>query len=112
MGEREMEEMPLPALFEQGCKVHNMASESGVDQGTLRKGCEALQHCEEMMSKLDLFSANETKDDISTTNLKYLLVPFYLVELREKVAGEDRIQVLKISQAKLKVNVKPSLEDH
>lgn len=40
----------------------------------LRKGCEALQQCEEMISKLGLFSANETKEDISTTNLKYILV--------------------------------------
>lgn len=40
----------------------------------MRKGCEALGKCEEMISKLGLFSANETKDDISTTNLKYLLV--------------------------------------
>ncbi|KAJ4952592.1 hypothetical protein NE237_029424 [Protea cynaroides] len=102
MGELRMEELPLPALFEQGRKVHNLASESGVDQDTLRKGCEALQQCEEMISKLGLFSANETKEDISTTNLKYLLVPFYQGELTEKVAHEDRIQVLKISQAKLK----------
>ncbi|KAJ4957318.1 hypothetical protein NE237_014101 [Protea cynaroides] len=102
MGEWEMEEMPLPTLFELGRKIHNMASESGVDQGTLRKGYEALQQCEEMISQLGMFSANETKDDISTTNLKYLLVPFYLGELMEKVAQEDRIQVLKISRARLK----------
>jgi hypothetical protein len=27
-----------------------------------------------MVSKLGLFSANESKEDVSTTNLKYLLV--------------------------------------
>ncbi|XP_043715966.1 PP2A regulatory subunit TAP46-like isoform X1 [Telopea speciosissima] len=102
MGEWRMEDLPLPALFEQGLKIHNMASESSVDLDTLKKGCEALQQCEEMISKLGLFSANETKDDISTTNLKYSLVPFYLGELMEKVAHKDRIQLLKISQAKLK----------
>ncbi|XAR71621.1 hypothetical protein NMG60_11017985 [Bertholletia excelsa] len=102
MGELKMEEMSLPALFEQARKIHLMASESSVDQDTVRKGCEALQQCEEMISKLGLFSANETKDDISTTNLKYLLVPYYLAELIEKVAQEDRIQILKATQAKLK----------
>lgn len=102
MGERTMEDMSLPALFEQARKIHLAASESGVDQETLRKGCEAFKRCEEMVSKLGLFSSNETKDDISTTNLKYLLVLYYLAELTEKVAQDDRIQVIKASQAKLK----------
>lgn len=97
-----MEDMSLPALFEQARKIHLAASESGVDQETLRKGCEALKRCEEMVSKLGLFSSNETKDDISTTNLKYLLVLYYLAELTEKIAQDDRIQVIKASQAKLK----------
>ncbi|XP_073109214.1 PP2A regulatory subunit TAP46 [Elaeis guineensis] len=102
MGESTMEEMPLPALFEQARKIHSMATESSVDQETLRKGIEALRRCDEMISKLGLFSSNETKDDVSTANLKYLLVPFYLGELTEKVAQDDRIQVLKISQDQLK----------
>lgn len=97
-----MEDMPLPALFEQARKIHLKATESSADQELVRKGCEALQKCEEMISKLGLFSSNETKDDISTVNLKYLLVPFYLAELTEKVAEDDRIQILKASQAKLK----------
>ena len=43
-------------------------------QELVRKGCEALQKCEDMINKLGLFSTNETKEDISTTNLKYILV--------------------------------------
>lgn len=43
-------------------------------QEVIRKGCEALEKCEEMISKLGLFSANETKDDIITTNIKYIMV--------------------------------------
>ena len=42
----------------------------------MKKGIEALENCEEMISKLGLFSSNETKEDISTTNLKYILVMF------------------------------------
>ena len=45
-----------------------------VTQEIVRKGCEALQKCEDMINKLGLFSTNETKEDISTTNLKYILV--------------------------------------
>ncbi|XP_009368665.2 PP2A regulatory subunit TAP46-like [Pyrus x bretschneideri] len=104
MGELNMEDMPLPALFEQARKIHLAATESGggVDQEEVRKGCRALEKCDEMISKLGLFSANETKEDISTTNLKYLMVPYYLGELTEKVAQDDRISILKASQAKLK----------
>ncbi|GFQ06482.1 pp2a regulatory subunit tap46 [Phtheirospermum japonicum] len=105
MVELNMEEMSLPLLFEQSRKIHQAASDSSVDQDTVRKGCELLKICEEMIGKLGLFSANETKDDISTTKLKYLLVPYYLGELTEKITEEDRIQVLKASQAKLKVLV-------
>lgn len=45
-----------------------------LDQELVKKGCEALNKCEDMINKLGLFSANETKEDISTTDLKYILV--------------------------------------
>lgn len=48
-------------------------------QEVVRKGCEALEKCEQMISKLGLFSSNETKDDFSTTNLKYILVSFWIL---------------------------------
>ncbi|KAL6533329.1 PP2A regulatory subunit tap46 [Orobanche minor] len=102
MVELKMEEMSLPVLFEQARKIHQSAADSSADQDTVRKGCELLKKCEDMIGKLGLFSANETKDDISTAKLKYLLVPYYLGEIAEKIAQEDRIQVLKASQAKLK----------
>ncbi|GAB2249728.1 hypothetical protein Droror1_Dr00013087 [Drosera rotundifolia] len=97
-----MEEMTLPALFEQARKIHQSASDSTIDQDEIRKGCEVLERCEEMIGKLGLFSNNETEEDISTANLKYLLVPYFLGELLEKISGQDRIQTLKASQAKLK----------
>ncbi|KAJ3671198.1 hypothetical protein LUZ60_008624 [Juncus effusus] len=97
-----MEDLPLPALFEQARQIHSTASDSSVDQDTLRKGIELLRQCDEMVSKLGLFSSNETKDDVNTTNLKYLLVPFYLGELTEKVSQENRIPVIKSAQDQLK----------
>lgn len=92
----------MPALFEEARKIHQAATECGGDQESVRKGCEILEKCEDMISKLGLFSSNETRDDVSTTNLKYLLVPYYLGELIEKASEDDRIQILKASQAKLK----------
>ncbi|XP_074291723.1 PP2A regulatory subunit TAP46 [Silene latifolia] len=102
MSESKMAEMSLPSLLEQGSKIHQLASDSSIDQESIRKGCQLLQQCDEMIAKLGLFSSNETKDDISTANLKYLLVPYYLGELTEKLQEEDRLQILKASQAKLK----------
>ncbi|CAN7066505.1 unnamed protein product [Brassica rapa subsp. trilocularis] len=102
MGGVAMEEMPLSALFEEARKIHLAASESRADQDVVRKGCEMLQKCEDMVGKLGLFSSNETKEDISTNNLKYLLIPFYLAELTEKIKQEDRIPIVKASYAKLK----------
>lgn len=89
-------------LFEQARKIYSEASDSSVDQERLKSGIEALRRCDDMVSKLGLFSSNETVDDVSTTNLKYILVPFYLGELTEKLAKEDRIEILKMSQAQLK----------
>ncbi|CAO2838612.1 unnamed protein product [Amaranthus hypochondriacus] len=102
MGESKMSEMSLPSLFEQARKIHELASDVSVDQETLRKACEMLEKCEDMISKLGLFSSNETKDDISTANLKYILAPYYLGELTEKISQEDRLQIVKASQTKLK----------
>ncbi|CAN8252732.1 unnamed protein product [Cochlearia groenlandica] len=97
-----MEEIPLSALFEQARKIHLSASESHADQDVVKKGCEMLDKCEDMIGKLGLFSSNETKEDISTNNLKYLLVPYYLAELTERILQDDRIPVVKASLAKLK----------
>ena len=51
-----------------------MILSDGLNQEEVKKACRALEKCDEMVSKLGLFSSNETKEDISTTNLKYLLV--------------------------------------
>jgi len=67
-----MEETPLPAVFEEARKIHGTATECGADQEIVKKGCLALNKCEEMINKLGLFSSNETKEDISTTDLKYI----------------------------------------
>lgn len=100
--EEEDADLPLPALFDKASHLHSLASSSSLDQEGIRKGVDLLRRCDEMVSKLGLFSSNETKDDISTANLKYLLVPYYLGEMTERVAQEDRIPVLKASQDHLK----------
>ncbi|TVU50800.1 hypothetical protein EJB05_02190 [Eragrostis curvula] len=98
----EEDDLPLPALFDKASRLHSLASSSSLDQEEVRKGVDLLRRCDEMVSKLGLFSSNETKEDVSTANLKYLLVPYYLGEMTEKIAQEDRIPILKASQDHLK----------
>ncbi|XP_062203285.1 PP2A regulatory subunit TAP46-like [Phragmites australis] len=95
-------DLPLPALFDKASRLHSLASDSSLDQEGIRKGVELLRRCDEMVGKLGLFSRNETKDDVSTANLKYLLVPYYLGEMTENVVQEDRTLILKVSQDHLK----------
>jgi len=45
-----------------------------LEQDDVKKGCQIFQKCQEIVDKLALFSSNEDKDDISTGDLKYLLV--------------------------------------
>lgn len=61
--------------------MENLIHVWGNFQESLRKGCEMLEKCEEMINKLGLFSTNETKDDISTANLKYNLVSLLFISL-------------------------------
>ncbi|EPS57927.1 hypothetical protein M569_16890, partial [Genlisea aurea] len=97
-----MEGMSLPAIFDKARRIHISASDASVDQDAVKKACGLLRKCEEMIGKLGLFSRNETNDEISTSSLKYILVPYYLGEFIEKTTAEDRIEILKASQAKLK----------
>ncbi|KAH9325988.1 hypothetical protein KI387_006166, partial [Taxus chinensis] len=68
----------------------------------LKRACELLHQCELMIDRLGLFSPNEGKEDISTADLKYLLVPFYLGELTEKILDSNRLKIVKTSQFHLK----------
>ncbi|CAD6270787.1 unnamed protein product [Miscanthus lutarioriparius] len=88
----------LPALFDRVSWLHALACSSALGQEGVREGVELLRRCDGMVGKLGLFSSNETKEDVSTTNLKYLLVPYYLAEMTEKISQDDRIPILKASQ--------------
>lgn len=61
-------------MLEHKTLLSNMYVVYLVGKDTVRKGIELLKRCDQMVSKLGLFSSNETKDDVSTSNLKYLLV--------------------------------------
>eukprot|EP00455_Lapot_gusevi_P028441 TRINITY_DN3036_c0_g2_i3.p1 TRINITY_DN3036_c0_g2~~TRINITY_DN3036_c0_g2_i3.p1 ORF type:complete len:397 (+),score=77.17 TRINITY_DN3036_c0_g2_i3:60-1250(+) len=48
--------------------------------------------------QMGVFSSNETLDDVSTADLKYVLVPYFLGEICLKIVDQNREQHLKASQ--------------
>ncbi|SPN99610.1 related to TAP42, component of the Tor signaling pathway [Cephalotrichum gorgonifer] len=51
---------------------------------TLSEAIKAYEECRRLVSELSIFSPNESADDIATSSLPYLLVPFHLAELLQK----------------------------
>lgn len=88
------QDLPLTTLFDHAHELYTRSSSAGLSPEEVIRGCSLLRRCEELVDKLALFSANEDKEDISTGDLKYLLVPFYLAELTEKLPREDRLQMM------------------
>lgn len=97
------EHVPLPTLFDRALQLHSRSQDSQITADEAKKGCDVLQQCEGLIDKLGVFSSNEQKDDISTGDLKYLLVPYLRAELLEKVDTSDRLQTLKSASLLLKV---------
>uniref|UniRef100_A0A0C9QW85 TSA: Wollemia nobilis Ref_Wollemi_Transcript_4449_1593 transcribed RNA sequence n=1 Tax=Wollemia nobilis TaxID=56998 RepID=A0A0C9QW85_9CONI len=102
MAEMRNGDLPLTTIFEQARQIHSAASHLTVVQDKIKRACDLLHQCEAMIDRLGLFSPNEGKEDISTTDLKYLLVPYYLGELTEKIQNSNRLQIIRTSQLHLK----------
>ena len=50
-------------------------------QEKVSAGVAVLRHAVLQVDRAGVFSSNETKDDIATSDLKYVLAPFYLAEV-------------------------------
>eukprot|EP00246_Nothoceros_aenigmaticus_P016534 TRINITY_DN7590_c0_g1_i2.p1 TRINITY_DN7590_c0_g1~~TRINITY_DN7590_c0_g1_i2.p1 ORF type:complete len:410 (-),score=57.88 TRINITY_DN7590_c0_g1_i2:704-1894(-) len=89
-------DLPLTALFDQAYELYSNSISTGIGSDEVSRGCRLLQRCQELVYRLALFSANEEKEDISTADLKYLLIPFYLADLTEKLPSNNRPQMIHI----------------
>ncbi|KAK9803022.1 hypothetical protein WJX72_003617 [[Myrmecia] bisecta] len=83
--EEGLQDLPLPALFERGRSAHAKAetlSPAEPDtQQLLQNAVAALRRCDVLVDSLGVFSSNEEVEDISTQDLKYLLVAAFLGDL-------------------------------
>ncbi|CAG8459055.1 2441_t:CDS:2 [Paraglomus brasilianum] len=86
--------------FSQGQQLYTSIEESTLDsvdsgyQNDVKKAIGHFTRCAHLVRELSLFSINETVDDISTTDLKYLLVEAYLGTLHIKLNEGDRLVCL------------------
>ncbi|XP_024519574.1 PP2A regulatory subunit TAP46 [Selaginella moellendorffii] len=101
-----VEDVPLPLLFQRAQALHTRSASSQLDPDELNKGIRLLLQCQEMVDKLAIFSSNEKKEDVSTSDLKYLLVEYYLGELTERTPATERIDVVRAAINHLKTFVR------
>jgi immunoglobulin-binding protein 1 len=80
----EVENIPLSSLFSQGLAIHETLQTTSLGsmdveyQVQCRRMYLFFHACGHSVRRLGVFSPNEDIDDINTSDLKYLLVPYYL----------------------------------
>lgn len=55
-----------------------------------------------LVSIIGLFSENESYEEVATNELKYLLLPFFLGQLSQKLCGKPRQNIVEVSETYFK----------
>lgn len=78
-------------------------SKARVEENKVRQCISLFERANLLVQKNSLFSSNETLEDITTSSLTYLTIPYYLSELYQKLplAVIDRLPVLNTSRVYL-----------
>ncbi|XP_059483860.1 immunoglobulin-binding protein 1b [Neocloeon triangulifer] len=100
----------ISELFTEGFaglgKVNNSseATNSASVQGQVRQLIRALEDCTRLVSNVDMFSTNECLEEVSSHNLRYLLLPALLGKLTLKLSTDisGRCEVVKLADAYFK----------
>ncbi|KAI9794455.1 MAG: hypothetical protein M1816_005525 [Peltula sp. TS41687] len=90
----------VSAKKDRGILDSYLESSSSGYQARLKAAIASYEECQGAVDRLALFSRNESLDDLSSENLRYLLIHFYLGELISKINDLDRREVLKHAQLK------------
>jgi len=78
------EDLPLAAAFARGLEVFTRMQSGDADADALASGAAAMRHAVARVDVEGVFSRDETKDDVPTENLRYVLAPWYLAELASR----------------------------
>ncbi|XP_041847183.1 immunoglobulin-binding protein 1 [Melanotaenia boesemani] len=86
----------LPDLLERGWKIFEEVDGTSEPLGSssvqvrVKRAISMLEEASRMVAQLDLFSRNEELEEISTADLKYLLLPALLGALHMKQTSRDK----------------------
>ncbi|XP_071825969.1 immunoglobulin-binding protein 1-like [Apostichopus japonicus] len=95
-----MEPQKLSSVFNEAWEINEKldSSESSTGSGEyqtqLSKCIQLLERATLMVNDLSLFSQNETAEEISTSDIRYLLLPALLGDLTMRITTDERLDTL------------------
>ena len=78
--------------------LERLESSSQIYQDKLRRAISTFERCQVVADNISLFSPNETADDISSADLQYLTIDFWLGNLYARQQSSERKSTLQQSQ--------------
>lgn len=99
-----MEPQKLSEVFNEAWDLHErldsseFSTGSGEYQTQLTKCIQLLERATLMVNDLSLFSQNETVEEISTSDVRYLLLPGLLGDLTIRITTDERMDILNRSK--------------
>lgn len=89
--ESALEQLPLSTAFSKAFQLHENASRSPAECQQL---LELLEHCDRLVEQGGFFSRNETQEDLSTSSMRYLLVPYLKADVLNSMPQQSMVQRL------------------
>ena len=90
-----VDELPLAVAFKRGLDVLTRMQVGDANAVAIEAGTHAMRHAVTRVDVEGVFSANESRDEFPTENLRYLMAPWYLAELCQRAATTDPMSRLK-----------------
>ncbi|CAG9761656.1 unnamed protein product [Ceutorhynchus assimilis] len=94
----------LHTVFHEGLNLYNYvlttqeATNGPEVQRAIQKAIELLEHATRLVSLADIFSKNETIDELATNHIQYLLLPALLGVLTGKRTSRDRKELIDVAE--------------
>lgn len=71
-------------------------------QANVKKCIQLFEDCTRLVSICGLFSSNENYSELPTNDLKYLLLPYFLGMLSQKICGGSRADIIEVAEVYFK----------
>lgn len=98
----------LKEIFDEGYQMMNDPRDDNTPRATtefqvkMKKCIGLFEDATRLVSLVGMFSSNESFEEIPTENLRYLLLPFYLGQMTQRLCNVDREQVVEVAEVYFK----------